>query len=316
MSHSQSPRAASHEAWMSAQFLRVEQALSDWVAPNSPLNSSASGDLAPVLSQAMRYAVLDGGKRLRPLLVLAAAEAVAATDEKSTQAALRAACAVELIHAYSLVHDDMPCMDNDILRRGKPTVHVKFGEAQALLAGDALQALAFELLTPSPDVVDTAVQATLCRILALSAGCHGMAGGQAIDLASVGKLLTIDELRTMHRLKTGALLQASVMMGAACGKATSAVNLALREYGAAIGLAFQVVDDVLDVTIDTATLGKTAGKDAEQDKPTSVSLLGLDASKAYADKLLQQALAALEQTGLNNTQGLESLAYMVVNRVT
>jgi farnesyl diphosphate synthase len=311
---------------MSAQLIRVEQALSDWVAPNSPIHSSASEDLAPVLSQAMRYAVLDGGKRLRPLLVLAAAEAVGvnlgvgvglgAIDEKSAQAALRAACSVELIHAYSLVHDDMPCMDNDILRRGKPTVHVKFGEAQALLAGDALQALAFELLTPAPEVVETAVQATLCRILALSAGCHGMAGGQAIDLASVGKLLTIDELRTMHRLKTGALLQASVLMGAACGKVSPVANLALQEYGAAIGLAFQVVDDVLDVTADTATLGKTAGKDAEQDKPTFVSLMGLDASKAYADKLLQQALTALEQTGLGNTHALESLAYMVVNRVT
>jgi farnesyl diphosphate synthase len=311
---------------MSAQLIRVEQALSDWVAPNSPIHSSASEDLAPVLSQAMRYAVLDGGKRLRPLLVLAAAEAVGvnlgvgvglgAIDEKSAQAALRAACSVELIHAYSLVHDDMPCMDNDILRRGKPTVHVKFGEAQALLAGDALQALAFELLTPAPEVVETAVQATLCRILALSAGCHGMAGGQAIDLASVGKLLTIDELRTMHRLKTGALLQASVLMGAACGKVSPVANLALQEYGAAIGLAFQVVDDVLDVTADTATFGKTAGKDAEQDKPTFVSLMGLDASKAYADKLLQQALTALEQTGLGNTHALESLAYMVVNRVT
>ena len=326
MSHSANHRAASHELWMSAQLIRVEQALSDWVAPNSPIHSSASEDLAPVLSQAMRYAVLDGGKRLRPLLVLAAAEAVGvnlgvgvglgAIDEKSAQAALRAACSVELIHAYSLVHDDMPCMDNDILRRGKPTVHVKFGEAQALLAGDALQALAFELLTPAPDVVEVAVQATLCRILALSAGCHGMAGGQAIDLASVGKLLTIDELRTMHRLKTGALLQASVLMGAACGEVSPVANLALQEYGAAIGLAFQVVDDVLDVTADTATLGKTAGKDAEQDKPTFVSLMGLDASKAYADKLLQQALTALEQTGLGNTHALESLAYMVVNRVT
>ncbi len=299
---------------MSAQLLRVEQALSDWVAPHASVNSSLTVDLAPVLSQAMRYAVLDGGKRLRPLLVLAAAESVEAFSEKAGQAALRAACAVELIHAYSLVHDDMPCMDNDILRRGKPTVHVKFGEAQALLAGDALQALAFELLTPTADVVDTAVQATLCRILALSAGCHGMAGGQAIDLASVGKHLAIDELHTMHRLKTGVLLQASVMMGAACGAASPAVQLGLLEYGAAIGLAFQVVDDVLDVTADTATLGKTAGKDAEQDKPTFVSLMGLDASKAYADKLLQQALTALARTELNNTRALQSLAYMVVNR--
>ena len=305
---------------MSAQLLRVEQALSDWVAPDLPANSSVSEDLAPVLSQAMRFAVLDGGKRLRPLLVLAAAESVnlgsTADTEQASQAALRAACAVELIHAYSLVHDDMPCMDNDILRRGKPTVHVKFGEAQALLAGDALQALAFELLTPAPDVVDTAVQATLCRILALSAGCHGMAGGQAIDLASVGKLLAIDELHTMHRLKTGALLQASVMMGAACGTVSPAAELALQEYGAAIGLAFQVVDDVLDVTADTATLGKTAGKDAEQDKPTFVSLLGLAASKAYAETLLQQALAALARTELRNTRALQALAHMVVNRAT
>jgi farnesyl diphosphate synthase len=301
---------------MSAQLLRVEQALSDWVAPHASVNSSLTVDLAPVLSQAMRYAVLDGGKRLRPLLVLAAAESVDASSEKAGQAALRAACAVELIHAYSLVHDDMPCMDNDILRRGKPTVHVKFGEAQALLAGDALQALAFELLTPAPDVVDTAMQATLCRLLALSAGCHGMAGGQAIDLASVGKLLAIDELHTMHRLKTGALLQASVMMGAACSTVSSTTLADLQEYGAAIGLAFQVVDDVLDVTADTATLGKTAGKDADQDKPTFVSLLGLEASKAYADKLLQQAIAALERTGLSNTRALQALAYMVVNRAT
>lgn len=307
---------ATHEAWMSAQLSRVEIALTQWVAPNDEVNASVVVDLAPVLSQAMRYAVLDGGKRLRPLLVLAAAEAVGSTTEKSSEASLRAACAVELIHAYSLVHDDMPCMDNDILRRGKPTVHVKFGEAQALLAGDALQALAFELLTPSPESVDAAVQASLCRILALSAGCHGMAGGQAIDLASVGKLLAIDELHTMHRLKTGALLQASVMMGAACGHASEAALTGLQQYGAAIGLAFQVVDDVLDVTADTATLGKTAGKDAHQNKPTFVSLLGLDASIAYADKLLEQALAALERTGLGNTQALQSLAHMVVNRVT
>ena len=307
---------ASFEAWMSLQVLNVEAALSDWVAPSFINDSGISVDIAPVLSQAMRYAVLDGGKRLRPLLVLATAEAVEATTEKSTQAALRAACAVELIHAYSLVHDDMPCMDNDILRRGKPTVHVKFGEAQALLAGDALQALAFELLTPSPDVVDVGVQSMLCRILALSAGCHGMAGGQAIDLASVGKLLTIDQLHNMHRLKTGALLQSSVLMGAACGTVSQAVKVDLQQYGAAIGLAFQVVDDILDVTADTATLGKTAGKDADQQKPTFVSLLGLEKSSEYADKLLLQALGALKSTGLQNTRALQSLAYMVVNRTT
>jgi farnesyl diphosphate synthase len=306
----------SHEVWVSAQLANVELALTAWVAPSYLNDSGTSVDLAPVLSQAMRYAVLDGGKRLRPLLVLAAAEAVEATTGNAAQAALRAACAVELIHAYSLVHDDMPCMDNDILRRGKPTVHVKFGEAQALLAGDALQALAFELLTPNPAVVDAGVQATLCRILALSAGCHGMAGGQAIDLASVGKLLTIDQLHNMHRLKTGALLQASVLMGAACGTVSPTVKLDLQAYGAAIGLAFQVVDDILDVTADTATLGKTAGKDADQNKPTFVSLLGLEKSMAYADKLLAQALAALDRTDLENTRALQSLAHMVVNRST
>jgi farnesyl diphosphate synthase len=305
-----------HEAWVVAQLSKVELALTAWVAPHSSENSSIPQDLAPDLSQAMRYAVLDGGKRLRPLLVLAAAEAVEAVSKKAAQAALRAACAVELIHAYSLVHDDMPCMDNDVLRRGKPTVHVKFGEAQALLAGDALQALAFELLTPRPGVVDPGVQATLCRILALSAGCHGMAGGQAIDLASVGKLLSIDELHTMHRLKTGALLQASVMMGAACSEVSPAATIALQEYGASLGLAFQVVDDILDVIADTATLGKTAGKDADQNKPTFVSLLGLEKSVEYAQALLAQALAALAHTGLKNTRALESLAHMVVNRTT
>src|SRR6478736_1016217 len=177
----------------------------------------------------MRRAVLDGGKRLRPLLVLGAAEAVAGHPE----AALRAACAVELIHAYSLVHDDMPCMDNDVLRRGKPTVHVQFGEATALLAGDALQALAFELLAPAGSAIPDAVQARLCRLLANAAGHAGMAGGQAIDLAAVGRSLTEDELREMHSLKTGALLQASVMMGALCGEPTPAARRGLADYGAA-----------------------------------------------------------------------------------
>ena len=301
-----------HAKWTQTRLDRVESALSDWVAPSAPAG----------LGAAMRYAVLDGGKRLRPLLVFAAAEAVGATQSsqalgaKSDEAALRAACAVELIHAYSLVHDDMPCMDNDVLRRGKPTVHVKFGEAQALLAGDALQALAFELLTPGADVVEPQVQATLCRLLALAAGCQGMAGGQAIDLASVGLHLNVDELKNMHRLKTGALLQASVMMGAACGPASSKVSQALMQYGAVLGLAFQVVDDILDVTADTATLGKTAGKDAVQNKPTFVSLLGLDASKAYAQTLLEQALQALKDRALTDTRALQALAEMVVVRST
>ncbi|HEY0884509.1 MAG TPA: farnesyl diphosphate synthase, partial [Ramlibacter sp.] len=275
-------------------------ALGRWVVADAPAG----------LGEAMRYAVLDGGKRLRPLLVLAACEAVAGHAE----AGLRAACAVELIHAYSLVHDDMPCMDNDVLRRGKPTVHVKFGEAQALLAGDALQALAFELLAPEDATFPAAVQATLCRLLARAAGHAGMAGGQAIDLASVGRALDEAQLREMHRRKTGALLQGCVLMGAACGAADANTQAALADYGAAVGLAFQVIDDILDVTADSATLGKTAGKDAVQAKPTYVSVLGLERSRRLAAELLEQALAALARSGLPDTRALQGLAMMVVNR--
>jgi len=289
-------------AWSGERLARVERALETWVGVDAPAG----------LGEAMRYAVLDGGKRLRPLLVLAAAEAVGG----NAQAALRAACAVELIHAYSLVHDDMPCMDNDVLRRGKPTVHVKYGEAGALLAGDALQALAFELLTPAHDQVPDAMQARLCRLLAHAAGSAGMAGGQAIDLASVGVKLDEEQLRHMHRLKTGALLQGSVLMGASCGEVTAGERQALADYGAAIGLAFQVVDDILDVTADSATLGKTAGKDAEQDKPTYVSILGLERSRAYAQELHAQALAALRASGLADTRALRALADMVVHRAS
>ena len=288
------------QLWTSLRLAEVEAALSHWVAEDAPER----------LSDAMRYAVLDGGKRLRPLLVLAACEAVRGNPE----AALRAACAVELIHAYSLVHDDMPCMDNDVLRRGKPTVHVKFGEAGALLAGDALQALAFELLAPEGDAVPAIVQARLCRLLARAAGHEGMAGGQAIDLASVGLALDESALRRMHRMKTGALLQGSVMMGVACGEAPATAQDALRNYGAALGLAFQVVDDILDVTQDSATLGKTAGKDAAQSKPTYVSLMGLAGARAHADDLLAQALAALDTSHLHDTQALRALAVMVVRR--
>ncbi len=296
------------DAWSDAQLQRVEQALTRWISPQAPAG----------LGEAMRYAVLDGGKRLRPLLVLAAREAVASgvADAALDEAALRAACAAELIHAYSLVHDDMPCMDNDVLRRGKPTVHVQFGEAQALLAGDALQALAFELLTPDASAIDDRVQARLCRLLAKAAGHEGMAGGQAIDLASVGSTLTEDQLRQMHRLKTGALLEASVMMGSACGQASAQALSGLQAYGQAVGLAFQVVDDILDVTADSATLGKTAGKDAANDKPTYVSLLGLDKAQHYAQTLLDEALHALHQSGLSQTHTLRALAQRVVNRNT
>ena len=292
---------ANHDfaGWMRAQLAQVESGLSRWVRLDAPAG----------LGEAMRYAVLDGGKRLRPLLVLAARDAVGGQAE----AALRAACAVELIHAYSLVHDDMPCMDNDVLRRGKPTVHVRFGQARALLAGDALQALAFELLTPE-DGVPPAMQARLCRLLAQAAGADGMAGGQAIDLASVGRSLSEHELRHMHRLKTGALLQASVVMGAACGAPGPQAEQALAQYGAALGLAFQVVDDVLDVTQDSATLGKTAGKDAASDKPTYVSLMGRAAAQAHAEELRGQAHAALAASGLSDTRALAALADMVVRR--
>jgi farnesyl diphosphate synthase len=287
-------------AWSQQHLQHVEADLSDWVPAQAPAG----------LGDAMRYAVLDGGKRLRPLLVLAASEA---TGGDGT-AALRAACAVELIHAYSLVHDDMPCMDNDILRRGKPTVHVKFGQARALLAGDALQALAFELLTPLDASILPATQARLCALLARAAGEAGMAGGQAIDLASVGRQLSEAQLRQMHRLKTGALLQASVVMGAACGTCSAAQLTALSGYGAAIGLAFQVVDDILDVTADSATLGKTAGKDAGSDKPTYVSLMGLEQASAYAQTLYAQAIDALQNSGLPDTRALHALADRVVQR--
>ena len=288
--------------WREAQQVAVEQALSAWVPPDAPAG----------LGEAMRYAVLDGGKRLRPLLVLATCEAAGG----QSAAAMRAACAVELIHAYSLVHDDMPCMDNDVLRRGKPTVHVQFGEAQALLAGDALQALAFELLVPDDGSVQPAMAARLCRMLALAAGAGGMAGGQAIDLASVGHALDQPALEAMHRQKTGALLQASVMMGAATSQVSSVTEARLVEYGACVGLAFQVVDDILDVTADSATLGKTAGKDAAADKPTFVSLMGLVSAQAYADHVLEQAHEALRRSGIERPDTLHALADWVGRRAS
>ncbi|NBX54944.1 MAG: polyprenyl synthetase family protein [Betaproteobacteria bacterium] len=288
--------------WSARCLEQLEAALSEWV----PLSAPAG------LGQAMRYAVLDGGKRLRPLLCLAAARALSGAPTSS--AALRSACAVELIHAYSLVHDDMPCMDNDVLRRGKPTVHVAFGEAQALLAGDALQALAFELLTPEDGSVALPVQALLCQALARAAGHQGMAGGQAIDLAHVGLAMGEAALRDMHKRKTGAMLEVSVHMGALSAGADSHTLVLLQRYAQAIGLAFQVVDDILDVTADSATLGKTAGKDQANDKPTFVSLLGLDGAKAQTQVLWQEALQALDQAQLRDDGALRVLAQRVVQR--
>lgn len=285
-----------------------------WVATSltafeAVLDGLVPGDAPAGLGEAMRYAVLGGGKRLRPLLVLASC----ATVGGNAFAAMRAACAVELIHAYSLVHDDMPCMDDDVLRRGKPTTHVAFGEAQAMLAGDAMQALAFDVLKPDEGIAP-ALQARLCALLARSAGHDGMAGGQAIDLASVGKPLDECTLRDMHRRKTGVLLQASVMMGAACGPASAQATKSLSDYGAALGLAFQVVDDILDVTQDSAVLGKTAGKDQDANKPTYVSVLGLDAARALAQQLRAEARAALAASGLADTSHLGLLADSVVER--
>ena len=287
------------EQWTQVALADCEEALDHLVPAAAPAG----------LGAAMRYAVLGGGKRLRPLLVLAACEAVGG----DRNAAIRAACAVELIHAYSLVHDDMPCMDNDVLRRGKPTVHVQFGEAQAMLAGDAMQALAFEVLTPEEGMAP-ALQARLCALLARAAGFAGMAGGQAIDLASIGQSLDEPTLRDMHRRKTGMLLQASVMMGAACGKASAATLAALNDYGAAIGLAFQVVDDILDVTQESATLGKTAGKDQQDNKPTYVTVLGLEPARQLARDLRLQALQALSDSLLPDPARLGLLADMVVER--
>jgi farnesyl diphosphate synthase len=287
------------ERWVKTSLDDVEQALEAWVPEAAPAG----------LGEAMRYAVLGAGKRLRPLLVLAAADAAAGQRE----AAMRAACAVELIHAYSLAHDDMPCMDNDVLRRGKPTLHVQYGEAQAMLAGDAMQALAFDVLTPD-DGVEPALQARLCRLLARASGYDGMAGGQAIDLASIGKPLDEVALRDMHRRKTGVLLQASVLMGAACGELTPAAWASLSRYGAAIGLAFQVVDDILDVTQDSDVLGKTAGKDQDNNKPTYVSVLGLEPARAYALRLRDEAHQALAGSGLADTAWLSLLADKVVER--
>ncbi len=316
------------DLWMRAQLAAVEAALSAWVPADVPAG----------LGDAMRYGVLDGGKRLRPLLVLAASEAVsggaqaavraanhgAALRAANHEAALRAAVAVELIHAYSLVHDDMPCMDNDVLRRGKPTVHVKFGQAQAMLAGDAMQALAFEVLTAGIGVAP-ALQARLCALLARAAGHAGMAGGQAIDLASVGRALDEPSLRRMHERKTGALLKASVLMGAACGSVEAAGGMtdppglqALSDYGDALGLAFQVVDDILDVTQQSGVLGKTAGKDQHANKPTYVSALGLDGARRRAKDLHRQALDALiafdSGAAPGATRKLENLAHLVVQR--
>jgi len=263
------------------------------------------------LYQAMRYSVMNGGKRVRPILVYAACEALGGDAEQADNAA----CAVELIHAYSLVHDDLPAMDDDDLRRGQPTTHKAFDEAAAILAGDGLQSLAFSVLAePGQRSASAETRLRMLAILARAAGPEGMVGGQAIDLESVGRQIDQRALESMHRHKTGALIEASVCLGAlASGRADDAALAALQTYARAIGLAFQVQDDILDVESDTATLGKTQGKDQAQDKPTYPALLGLEPAKAYALDLRDQALAALEPFG-ERAEPLRDLARFIVER--
>ncbi len=289
---------AEFAAWMGAIQMRVEAAL----ARSLP----APQHVPARLHQAMRYATLEGGKRVRPLLVFAAGELVGADAARLDIAA----CAVELIHSYSLVHDDLPCMDDDRLRRGKPTVHVEYDEATALLAGDALQTLAFQVLAERMPEGDAALQLAMLNTLALASGSRGMAGGQAIDLEATGKTLSQAEIEYMHVLKTGALISAAVKLGALCAGPCPAP---LEQYGHRVGLAFQVVDDLLDLEASSATLGKTAGKDSRHGKPTYVSTLGAARARQFAEELRSGAHAALESFGAGALR-LRQLADFVVLR--
>ena len=289
-------------AWMGSVQARMEAVLNRLLP---------AAQLAPArLHEAMRYATLEGGKRVRPLLVFAAGEAAGAPAERLEVAA----AVVELVHAYSLVHDDLPCMDDDVLRRGKPTVHVEFDEATALLAGDALQSLAFQLLAEHPLADDARTQLEMVKLLAAAAGSRGMAGGQQIDLEAVGKPLTVPELEAMHIHKTGALIRAAVLLGASCGGALeAALRARLDQYAKTVGLAFQVVDDVLDHEASSATLGKTAGKDARQGKPTYVSAMGIARARALAEELRENARQALAPLGAG-ARRLRELADFIVLR--
>ncbi len=293
---------ASFSDWMGHIQHRTETALAA-VLPDAALAPQR-------LHDAMRYAVLGGGKRVRPLLAHAAGELAGAAPERLD----RVACAVELIHAYSLVHDDMPCMDDDVLRRGKPTVHVEYDEATALLVGDALQTLAFQVLTDTPLADDPVAQLAMIGLLAQASGSRGMAGGQAIDLAAVGRQLSRAELEFMHIHKTGALIRAAVLLGARTGNSLADADLQrLDHYAKVVGLLFQVVDDILDAEADTATLGKTAGKDADHDKPTYVSLLGLADARRLAADMLADARDALAPFGARAAR-LGALADYIVHR--
>jgi farnesyl diphosphate synthase len=295
----QKPNAGAFQDWAQQQQARIETVLA---------RTLPAADVAPqTLHSAMRYSALGGGKRVRALLCYAAAE-LCNTELKIADAA---ASAVELIHAYSLVHDDMPCMDDDDLRRGKPSCHKQYDDATALLVGDALQSLAFEVLAAPQLCANAHQQVQLLHMLAIASGSTGMAGGQAIDLGAVGKPLTQTQLESMHQLKTGALIQASVLLGAING--STAQIKAVSEYARNIGLAFQVVDDILDVEADTSTLGKTAGKDAMSQKPTYVTLLGLVEAKAYATQLYENAILSLVTFG-EEAKRLRELASFITQR--
>ncbi len=298
------PASAPFDVWMHTALAQAENLLSTQL----PAASTAPTQL----HEAMRYAVLEGGKRIRPLLALAAGELCGAPP----MSALYAGCAVELVHAYSLVHDDMPCMDNDVLRRGKPTVHVAYGQATAMLVGDALQAEAFSWLSRPMAGVDGATALQMVACLAQAAGAGGMVGGQQMDLLAENATLELGTLQTLHRKKTGALLAASVQLGALCGYAydhEAGMPAALARYSAAVGLGFQIADDVLDATADAATLGKTPGKDAAQGKSTYISLLGLAAAQNAAQDCLAQALAAIAPYGAR-AERLADLARLIVDR--
>ena len=299
--HPANPVRPSFADWMQGVQAQVEAAMARCLPPGEAIPGR--------LHQAMRYASLSGGKRVRPLLVFAAGELTDSTAERLEVVA----SAVELIHSYSLVHDDLPCMDDDVLRRGRPTCHVEYAKTKTLMVGESLQSLAFEILARA-DFGDSHRQLEMVRLLARASGSCGMAGGQAIDLESVGKPLNQPELELMHALKTGALIRAAVLLGSLCGTAlTTTERDALDRFAKRAGLLFQVVDDILDCTASTATLGKTAGKDAAAEKPTYVSLLGLQRARELAAELRQQALVPLATFG-ERSQRLVQLTDFITQR--
>ncbi len=295
------------KSWMTACQGRVDKSADEYLPK--------AGEHPAILHEAMRYAVIGGGKRVRPLLVYAVADIQGGKIENADKVGL----AVECIHSYSLIHDDLPCMDNDVLRHGKPTSHVRYGEAMAMLAGDALQPEAFLLIGRTD--LSAQQKAKLIELLAFASSSRGMCGGQAVDLSMVGKKMNLEELRRMHEMKTGALLFASVLCGAYCGREdllSPALVESYSSFGKSIGLLFQIVDDILDVVSDAKTLGKTAGKDALEDKPTYVSILGLEKARELAGRQYEDACAAIDKIamiiGNEKTGRLQQIADLIYKR--